>query len=58
MTQQQKDTTIRTIFKIINAGGMENLEEAISILSNEVMKAERSSVLNTQPWQNTDDWRW
>jgi putative transposase len=54
MTQQQEDTTIRTVFEIINAGGMENLGEAISILINEAMKVERSSVLNAQPWQRTD----
>ncbi len=55
MTQQQEDTTIRTVFEIINAGGMENLGEAISILINEAMKAERTSVLNAQPWQRTDN---
>jgi len=54
MTQQQEDTTIRTVFEIINAGGMENLGEAISILINEAMKVERSSVLNAQPWERTD----
>jgi putative transposase len=55
MTQQQEDTTIRTGFEIINAGGMENLGEAISILINEAMKAERSSVLRAQPWERTAD---
>ncbi len=55
MTQQEKDTTIRTVFEIINSGGMENLGEAISILINEAMKSERSSVLNAQPWQRTDN---
>lgn len=54
MTQQTEDTTIRTVFEIINAGGMENLGEAISILINEAMKVERSSALNAQPWQRTD----
>jgi transposase-like protein len=54
MTQQPEDTTIRTVLEIINAGGMENLGEAISILINEAMKVERSSVLNAQPWQRTD----
>lgn len=53
MTQHKEDTTIRTVFEIINAGGMENIGEAISILINEAMKAERSSVLNAQPWQRT-----
>ena len=54
MTQQQEDTTIRKIFEIINASGMENLGEIISILINEAMKAERASSLNAQPWQRTD----
>jgi transposase-like protein len=54
MTQQNEDTTIQTVFEIINTGGMENLGEAISILINEAMKAERSLVLNAQPWQRTD----
>ncbi len=55
MTQHNEDTTIRTIFEIINAGGMENIGEAISILINEAMKAERSSVLNARPWERTED---
>lgn len=42
------------VFEIINAGGMENIGEAISILINEAMKAEKSAVLNAQPWQRTD----
>ncbi len=54
MTQHKEDTVIRTVLEIINAGGMENLGEAISILINEAMKAERSSVLNARPWQRTD----
>ncbi len=53
MTQHKEDTTIRTVFEIINAGGMESIGEAISILINEAMKAERSSILNAQPWQRT-----
>ena len=53
MTQQKEDTVIRTVLEIINTGGMENLREAISILINEAMKAERSSVINAQPWQAT-----
>ncbi len=32
MTQQKEDTMIRTVMEIINAGGIENLGEAISIL--------------------------
>ena len=40
MTQHKEDTTIRTVFEIINAGGMENSGDAISILVNEAMKAE------------------
>jgi len=55
MTQHNEDTTIRTVFEIINAGGMENLGEAISILINEAMKVERSSVLCAQPWERTED---
>lgn len=55
MTQQKEDTTIRTVFEIINAGGMESIGEAISILINEAMKVERSSVLNAQPWERTED---
>ncbi len=55
MTQHKEDTTIRTVFEIINAGGMESIGEAISILINEAMKTERSSVLNAQPWERTED---
>ncbi len=33
---------------------MEKIGEAITILINEAMKAERSSVLNAQPWARTE----
>lgn len=55
MTQHKEDTIIRTVFEIINANGMEGLGEAVSILINEAMKAERSSVLNAEPWQRTEN---
>jgi transposase-like protein len=55
MTQHKEDTTIRTVFEIINAGGMESIGEAISILINEAMRAERSSALNARPWERTED---
>ncbi len=55
MTQHKEDTIIRTVFEIINSGGMENIGEAVSILINEAMKAERSSVLNARPWERTED---
>ncbi len=54
MTQHKEDTAIRTIFEIINSDGMEGLGEAVSILINEAMKAERSSVLHAQPWERTE----
>ncbi len=38
MTQQKEDTVIRTVLEIINAGGIENIGEAISIYINEAMK--------------------
>ncbi len=55
MTQQKEDTAIRTIFEIINSDGMEGLGDAVSILINEAMKVERSSALNAQPWQRTEN---
>lgn len=54
MTQQQEDTAIRTVMEIINSNGMEGLGEAISILINEAMKVERSSVLKAHPWERSD----
>lgn len=55
MTQQKEDTAIRTIFEIINSDGIEGLGDAVSILINEAMKVERSSALNAQPWQRTEN---
>ncbi len=55
MTQLKEDTIIRTVFEIVNSNGMEGLGEAISILINEAMKAERSSVLNARPWERTEN---
>ncbi len=41
MPQFQEDTTIRTVFEIINSGGMERIREAIIILIYEAMKAKK-----------------
>jgi putative transposase len=54
MTQRQKDSAISTVLEIINSNGLEGLGEAVSILINEAMKVERSSVLNAQPWERTE----
>lgn len=55
MTQQGENTVIETVLEIINSNGLEGLGDAVSILINEAMKAERSSVLNAQPWQRTEN---
>lgn len=54
MTQQKQNTGIESILEIINEYGMDGLEDAISILINEAMKAERSYALNARPWERTD----
>ena len=54
MTQHNDDTIIRTVFEIINSGGIESLGEAVSILINEAMEAERSSVLKARPRERTE----
>ncbi len=54
MAQQQEDTIIRTVLEIINENGLEGIGEAVSILINEAMKVERSSVLNARPWERTE----
>jgi len=53
MTQYEEDTTIGTILEIINDNGLEGLGDAVSILINEAMKLERSSVLKAKPWERT-----
>nr|NJM01655.1 IS256 family transposase [Desulfobacula sp.] len=55
MTQQKEDTAIDTVLEIINSNGLEGLGEAVSILINEAMKVERSSVLKARPWERTGD---
>ncbi len=45
MTQHREDTIIRTVLEIINENGLEGIGGAVSILINEAMKVERSSVL-------------
>jgi len=54
MTQQQEDTVIRTVLEIINENGLEGIGDAVSILINEAMKVERSSVLRARPWERTE----
>ena len=54
MTQRQEDTAIGTVLEIINSNGLEGLGEAVSILINEAMKVERSSVLKAHPWERSD----
>jgi len=49
MTQHKEDTIIRSVFEIINENSIEGIGEAVSILINEAMKVERSSVLNVRP---------
>jgi transposase-like protein len=55
MTQQNEDIVIRTVLEIINENGLEGIGEAVSILINEAMKVERSSVLNARPWERTEN---
>lgn len=55
MTQQKEDIVIRTVLEIINENGLEGIGEAVSILINEAMKVERSSVLNARPWERTEN---
>ena len=54
MTQQKENTGIETILEIINEYGMDGLKEAVSILINEAMKAERAQVLNAMPWERSE----
>lgn len=54
MTQHQENTGTQRILEIINEHGLEGLVDAVSILINEAMKVERSSVLNARPWERTD----
>jgi len=53
MTQPKENTTIEAVLEIINEAGLEGLGEAVSILINEAMKAERSNVLQAQPWERS-----
>lgn len=54
MTQQKENTGIETILEIINEYGMDGLKEAVAILINEAMKAERTQVLNALPWERSE----
>ena len=51
MTQHSNDTTMNAVMEIINDNGLDGLGNAVSILINEAMKIERSSVLKAQPWE-------
>lgn len=55
MTQHKEDTAIDTVLEIINSNGLEGLGEAVSILTNEAMKAERSAVLKARPWERSEN---
>ena len=55
MTHYQEDITISAILKTINENGLDGLGEAVSILINEAMKVERSSVLQARPWERTEN---
>lgn len=54
MTQRQENTGTQIILEIINEHGLDGLAEAISILINEAMKAERSEVLKAKPWERSE----
>jgi putative transposase len=55
MTQQKENTGFNQILEIINKYGMDGLADAVSVLLNEAMKAERCSVLNAQPWERSEN---
>jgi len=55
MTHYEEDITISSILKTINENGLDGLGEAVSILINEAMKVERSSVLQARPWERTEN---
>ena len=55
MTQQKENTGFDQILEIINAHGMDGMADAVSLLLNEAMKVERSSVLNAQPWERSEN---
>ncbi len=42
------------VLEIINSNGLEGLGEAVSILINEAMKIERSSVLKAGHWERSN----
>lgn len=54
MTQQHDNTIINTVLEIINENGLEGIGDAVTILINEAMKVERSSVLGAKPWERTE----
>jgi len=42
MTQHKEYTIIRTVFEIINSGGIENLGEDVSSLINDIFSSRRT----------------
>jgi putative transposase len=54
VTQYENNTLMAAIMEIINENGLEGLGDAITILINEAMKIERTSVLNAQPWERSE----
>ncbi len=55
MTQYRENTTLENVLEIINEDGLDGLGNAISILINAAMKAERSHVLQANPWERSTD---
>jgi transposase-like protein len=53
MTEQLSDTHLSTVLNEIIEGGLSGLPEALTVLFNEAMKAERSRHLQAQPHERT-----
>ena len=54
MTHQSDFNVMETVLQALNEQGLGHLGEAIRILLNEAMRAERSQVLEAQPYQRSE----
>jgi len=57
MTHKEESSAVRDALEVLVESGLEGMAEAMQILFNEAMKAERSAFLRAEPYQRTTDCR-
>jgi putative transposase len=57
MTHPSQSSVLEEVVQVLSENGFDGLAQAVEVLLNQAMQAERSQVLNAQPYQRTPERR-